>query len=384
MSAPDPPTAADPAASAAAFTARLLPLLAPAEQDPAEQNMVCSPVSARIALTPLALGARAETLDQLETALGADAESLAAQAVALREALERVEPPAHAALVDAFWLQSGVHLEGRFRDRLVHELRARPGSADFTRAEGRARARDEINALVEEATDGLITDLVGPDGLSPHLLLVLVDALHVRAPWTAPLARTRGAFTTARGERVQTDLLTGTGAGWSEGELWEASSLRTVGGALSLVLVRPRTGPEELLAAWAADPTALVGLLAELRTPREAVRLSVPPLDLRWSGDLTGALADLGAGPVLRPGADLSGITADPRLHLSLVLQQAVLRVDEEGMEAAAATLVASRTAAVVPTRTLALDVPFLALVVETGTGTPLVVARIGDPTAAA
>ena len=46
MSAPVPPTADDPAASAAAFTARLLPLLAPAEQDPAEQNLVFSPVSA--------------------------------------------------------------------------------------------------------------------------------------------------------------------------------------------------------------------------------------------------------------------------------------------------------------------------------------------------
>ena len=80
--------------------------------------------------------------------------------------------------------------------------------------------------------------------------------------------------------------------------------------------------------------------------------------------------------------ADFSRITASERLAITSVVQKAVITVDENGMEAAAATAVGvGAVSAPVDVQELVLDAPFLYVAYERSTLAPLVLGWIGDPT---
>lgn len=80
--------------------------------------------------------------------------------------------------------------------------------------------------------------------------------------------------------------------------------------------------------------------------------------------------------------ADLTGI--GPGLKVDRVVHQAVVRVDEEGTEAAAATAVVIRASSAMPTEDpvdFVADRPFLFALRDSGTGAVLFVGRVLDPT---
>jgi serpin B len=79
---------------------------------------------------------------------------------------------------------------------------------------------------------------------------------------------------------------------------------------------------------------------------------------------------------------DYSGL-GDNGLEISQVVQKTFLEVDEDGTEAAAATGVAMAVSAVVePPRVVTFDRPFLFLLVDTETRSPLFVTVVTDPSA--
>jgi serpin B len=79
---------------------------------------------------------------------------------------------------------------------------------------------------------------------------------------------------------------------------------------------------------------------------------------------------------------DYSGLGEDG-LEIAQVVQKTFLEVDEEGTEAAAATGVAVAASAMVePLRVVTFDRPFLFLLVDTETRSPLFVTVVDDPSA--
>ena len=116
----------------------------------------------------------------------------------------------------------------------------------------------------------------------------------------------------------------------------------------------------------------------------DTVALTVPTIDLGWDGDLVPVLQELGMGAPFTDDADFTGITGEERLRISGVVQKAVITVDEEGMEAAAATAVGIDAAsAPVEPKELVIDAPYVLVAFETSTGAPLVAGRVGAPRAA-
>jgi serpin B len=88
-----------------------------------------------------------------------------------------------------------------------------------------------------------------------------------------------------------------------------------------------------------------------------------------------------------REVADFSGITTDERLFINTVIHLAKIDVNEEGTEAAAATVVGmSATVAMVavpqPIEFRA-DHPFIFVLRQNSTGAILFIGRMSDPTAA-
>ncbi|EEC13170.1 serpin, putative [Ixodes scapularis] len=72
--------------------------------------------------------------------------------------------------------------------------------------------------------------------------------------------------------------------------------------------------------------------------PVPQVRLRLPKFKLNQTVDLRSALTSMGAADLFTEDADLSGVSASEGLTLSSAVHKAVLEVNEEGTEAAAAS----------------------------------------------
>lgn len=374
------------------FTARILGAI-----DRGEVNAVCSPLSVQVALTMIGMGASGDTRAQMEEVLGAPMEDLAASANTLsqvlatvgdeqREADEEDGPePSRASLVNATWLQEGLSVEDSFLEDLSAWFGSGVFEADFRETGPREKARERINDWVADSTADLIEELVPEGALGAATRLVLVNALHLKAAWPSPLTTSGGRFTTSAGEEVGAEMLSGDAKGWYENELCRATALPTAGGELALALIQPVEDVASVLEAWSSSATdSGTGLGALLSGLEESVpaRLTLPRFDIDGEASLTGTLQELGMVDAFSGDADFSGVTSEADLAITDVLHKAVITVDEEGMEAAAATAVmVGETAAPAEPKELVLESPFLYVAYERSTLAPLVTGWIGDPT---
>ncbi|XP_036419123.1 alpha-1-antitrypsin homolog [Colossoma macropomum] len=110
------------------------------------------------------------------------------------------------------------------------------------------------------------------------------------------------------------------------------------------------------------------------------VDLFMPKFSISSSFSLADTLREMGIVSAFSDTADFSGISEETQLKTSKVLHQAVLKVDEKGTDAAAAT-----TVEIVLTSmplTLKLNRPFLVFIVDHSTKSILFMGKITDPTA--
>lgn len=327
-------------------------------------NDVLSPGSAALALGMLSAGARGETrtaIDRLlhrPTGTGVLA-AQQAQTQALR-GLTQLQVSNHVYAQDRTRPQQDV------LDELATAFAADLRLVDFARAP--EQATDRINSDVEQDTRGLISRLFDQP-LDSSTVTVLTNALHLQAPWRQDFApATPAPFTTGDGRQVQVPMMGGQdqpgqrrdSGGWTSVTVpYDADELEAV------VLLPP---PDR--AGSCTLPTG--SQLTELTTgPSLPSGVDLPRLDLDQRSELTGTLAEMG----LPLHGDYSALGGG---SVSQVLQKTVLEVDEQGTTAAAATGVVTRVSAPVTPRA---DRPFVLVIQDTATKTPLFLARVSDPT---
>lgn len=361
-------------------------------------SAVLSPLSVLVALAMTAQGAEGETLAQLQEVLRDDAAELAATASCLRSVLaavgkderenrEKGDPePASATLVDALWIQDGYEVQQDYLNALARGFDTGLHTADFQDPGGRDRAREDINSVVDDATEGRIPELLAEDVLTDLTRLVLVDALHVKAAWPDALVPMEPVpFTLTDGTTADIDMLGAEASSWYEDAQLQATRLDTFGDEVALVLARPVGDIPAVLEHWRADGGAALGTLLDgLEDGGDAeVDLVLPPVDLRTATSVKKTLTAMGLELAFGDDADVTGISTQEDLRIGAVIHEAVITVDEEGMEAAAATAVVTEAGAAPrqeePKR-LVLDRPFLFLVTERSTRAPLVVGWTADP----
>jgi hypothetical protein len=142
-------------------------------------------------------------------------------------------------------------------------------------------------------------------------------------------------------------------------------------------------GTPDDLAEFEAGLTdaTLTGALAALTTEPTAVEM--PGFELRSRYALKPVLDELGMGVAFTDAADFHGIASDIDLKISQVIQEAWVKVDESGTEAAAATAITFDAGAALepePTRTVTLDRPFVFLIRHEPTGAVIFMGRVVDP----
>ncbi|TDE12212.1 serpin family protein [Jiangella asiatica] len=360
-----------------------------------EANLVYSPASIGIALSMLRTGASGASAEQLDTLLGTDDPDQLQQAFnSLDQALdersgERENADGESAEValssaNSLWAQDGAEWEEPFLDALARYYDAGVRQVDFADAPA---ARDAINGWVADNTEDKISELIPADALSAATKLVLVNALYAKAPWDTAFDDVgERDFTTADGQVQQAPAMTAqTTMPYQAGDGWQAVAIPYAGGELAMTLLVPDAGAFDAVEG-SLDGALLGTILANEQTAM--VDLQLPKFDLRTTTTLSETLAGLGVTAPFDPRTtDFAPMSSDPDvvpLVVSEVRHEATITVDEEGTEAAAATSVEMDTGAAPPDDNVELivDRPFVFVLHDVATATPLFVGRVTDPLA--
>lgn len=340
-----------------------------------------SPYSVAVALGLSATAARGSTRQELLTALtGASDGSLDALAGLLDLAAvldQDGDPELH--LAATAWLREDLEVTEGF----VAALGRRPSGALRRFGTDLLQARRRINADVAETTRGLIPELLGEGVLGAQTRAVLVSALYLRAAWVYPFGRHSTCprrFNTPSGPVEVPTMESVAELGYTRTERWQVVTLAARGGVEAVILLPHGPLRDAEAALTGAE---LEDMLAP--APLRRVRLRLPRLELAWSARLSVPLAALGVGALFHPDrADITGLTPLRPAWVDEVVHQAVLRIDEQGLEGAAATavIVAMRALSTASTEPLVVDVdrPFLLLIRHRRTGVIYFLARVTDP----
>jgi serpin B len=151
------------------------------------------------------------------------------------------------------------------------------------------------------------------------------------------------------------------------------------GGPVAVDVLLP-DAPNGAGAGTGPDPDTLAALHAAGRTV--TVDLALPRFRVEAGTDLNEPLARLGIRTAFSGAADFSGITRSRPIRIDEVVHKAVLAVDEQGLEGAAATAVAMRVVSMdlEPPVAVHVDRPFLVVVRHAPTGAIYFLARVREP----
>ena len=316
-----------------------------------QRNVFLSPFSVVAALMLVLEGSAGATRQALASTLRvADlpAEQLTAAVARQLAAFTKLgaeQPTLHVA--NGLWVDRRFALDPTYAARVREHYQAEATALDFAAPDTVAA----INAWISQHTQGRIAEVLPAGSLSPEAPLVLANAVYFRGDWASKFeasATKPGLFALANGRQVQVPLmhLRSRQLGYLRGPGYQLVLLPYQGHprSASMLLLVPDlpTGLPALLAGLSA--ASWQGWLRDLHAHHEPleVALTMPRFRLEWGQDLLPALRALGLAVALEDGADFTPLGFAPGTpgFVGQVAHKTYLSVDEEGTEAAGATVV--------------------------------------------
>jgi len=326
-----------------AFAARSTPLAIAGHEG---ENAVYSPLSLWSALALLAQCAGGNSRRQVLDALGADSvDSLQETVSQVWRTLYTDDGMSSLILGNSIWLNS--NLQGTYVQDTLDVLAQKYFAGTYSVPMGTDIADQAVTNWVNQQTNGLIGGDAPVVRTQPETLALLASSLYYRAAWTdefSPERTEEDTFTDAAGNESKVDFMHKNQEGnFLRRKGYQAARLGTRLGEMVFVLPDEGVSPESLL----QDPEFLTGLdIYGEDSVRGRVQWSVPKFDVNSDLDLMAALKSLGVTDLPDiTRADLSALT-DLEAFLSDAKQLARVKVDEEGVEAAAVTLMMNATSA--------------------------------------
>jgi len=344
------------------------------------ENLMISPFSITSALSMVLNGAAGETFDAVRHTLRYDGKTLQEineTYLKLMEEMIPVDPRVVMEIANSVWVEKRLTVKQPYIDALKTWYLAEARNIDVTDP----GAVDMVNNWIEEKTHDKIQDML--DYLSPDLAMLLINAIYFNGKWRyqfdAEDTQNR-PFYIAPGESVQVPMM------YQE----ENFAVTLTGNATlvelpygqgnySMVVMLPDEGVSLTEAAATLNSEDWAEWMHQLSYGTTEVQLSLPKFEYEYRRELKDDLVALGMGIAFSGAADFSNIT-DQGIFISRVLHQTFIRTDEEGTEAAAATVVEFEFTSIPSTTVVNVNRPFLYFIRETTTGTIVFMGQVVDP----
>ena len=363
-----------------AFTEGLLTELMTQAED---NNLVFSPANIFVALAMLAETAEGETRREILSLLGAgDMESLRKAASALIKAEPVDDGVTKCTVANSLWLNDRYSFVTETLERLADIYDASsfwgdPCDGDFVQA-----LRDWLN----DNTGGLLKDAVDSVELEPSTVLAIASTIYFKAAWeneynknaTSPMT-----FHAPTGD-IECDFMhKSVHGGYFRGEGFSAlgDALKGSAGTMWYLLPDDGVSVEEMLKG-----SGMEFIFSDKSGANSSVivNVSAPKIDVSADTDLVDALKSMGMRSCFVPeAAEFDPITTDAgELFVTEIKHAARVKTDEDGVEAAAFTLIkVYGNGAILPQEIVdfVLDRPF-AFVITGISGAPLFVGIVNTP----
>lgn len=298
-------------------------------------NVVLSPMSMSVTMAMLANGADGTTRSEILSALAAEGVTLKQINDACGELLSYYwgVRESKVSFANSLWIDSKFPILDSFRKDVnqIYSAEVRNMSPLASNA-----SIQEINRWVSDATNSLIPRLI--DDASLYLKdFAIVNALYLKSQWSEAFSTTEpGSFANADGSKGAVEYLKGVvTATVSESNDMQILTLDLSDGfCISVMLPESRRPASSLISELTSE-----SLTAAAQAEAELCEVAMPKLSLEYSLD-EGAklLCSLGIRELFGDNADLSRLTSGHTL-VTEVLQKSKLNLDEEGIEAAGATV---------------------------------------------
>ncbi len=368
------------------FGFKLLQLLA---QDETAQNIFISPYSASTVLHMVGNGAAGQTKTEmqqvLETANLSDADVNAANAKAARYFNNQDTNLVLLSANNAIWYRPSFTVNPDFIAANRNHFEATVDPLDFTDPQ----AANVINHWAETKTHGKITHLA--DGMIDprNTEMILANAVYFKAKWAVPF-EVRGTrdqpFYLRDGSQKTAPMMQQTRSfTYQRGADFQVIRLPYQNQDLAMYIFLPDTNstPEKLLSTFNGGEWQNV---IKPAFTNEQGLLEFPKFKLEYKVQLKDPLETLGMKDAFDlTRANFSGI-APQQLCISAVLQKTFVDVNEQGTEAAAATIVGmERNAIMMPPPNqfeMIVNRPFMFLIADDHTGIILFMGVVNHPSA--
>ncbi|UCH11384.1 MAG: serpin family protein [Fidelibacterota bacterium] len=343
-----------------------------------DENIFISPLSVSMALGMTANGAAGTTLEAMRGALElshlTEEESNKAYQ-SLIELLTSADPKVQFDIANSIWYRQGYGFEQDFYQRCQDYFNARVEGLDFNDP----ASADVINAWAEENTNGLIDQIISADELAAAIM-ALVNALYFKGAWTYefdPEDTRSDEFTLLDGSKVACQMMEQENDfEYLETDHFQAVDLPYGDGLFSMTILLP-------------TPDFHVDSLVALLTPENwqawingfetsSGLLQLPKFTLEYDILLNEVLEALGMGEAFTGSADFTRMLAGGGIWIDFVRHKTFVKVNEEGTEAAAVTIVVMTDS--LPEPLLRVDRPFVFVIRERTSGALLFMGKIVKP----
>ena len=347
-----------------------------------DENIVLSPLSLNMALAMVWNGAKGDTKQGIQQAMGMQnyaQDDVNSYFLDLRQKLTTADADVKLALANSIWYDESFPVKSDFITVNKDYYDAEVSEIDFRAPD----AADQINGWCSDNTNGLIKSMI--DEIPASAVMYLINALYFKGLWTDdcgfdPERTHQTYFRKENGENVLIDMME---QGREDIDYYSDEHLEMVtlpygNGAYSMVFVLPK-GDFGTMLQQLKQPDYWQNCLSNLQS--QVALLYIPKFKVEYepNPNLNNILIKLGMGKAFTGTADFSGI-ADAGLSISEVRQKTYIEVDEKGTEAAAVTMIGMTTGEHDPIPYFYANRPFLFVIQENTTGTMLFMGKVGNP----
>jgi serpin B len=357
------------------------PILSDAE---GTENVMISPFSITSALSMTLNGAAGKTFDDMKESLRLDGKTLEQINNTYLKLMTEMVPVDERVVVEianSVWVEKRLNVKQKFMTDLQTWYKAEAQGIDVADPD----AVQIVNDWIAEKTHDKITDML--DNLDPDLAMLLINAVYFNGKWRYQFDKVdtkEESFYVIPSAPKNVPMM------HQEENLKSAKedNLTIVDipygqGNYSMLVVLPDQGISTTDIADALTPSHWNEWMELLENNAHKVELSMPRFKYVYKRLLNDDLINLGMGIAFSDWADFTNIS-DQALKINRVIHQSFIETNEEGTEAAAATIVEMifNTMEAEPSVwKIDINRQFLFFIHETSTGTILFMGRVGDPT---
>ena len=336
-----------------------------------EKSQIVSPISITYALGMLNNGAAGETQAEINQVLGfekAGADGINAFCQKMLEEAPKLDKLTKVMIANTIFMNKGYELKPDFVSKAKTFYDATPETRDF--ADG--KTRDVINKWGSDHTEGMIPEVLKPDEFDPSAVSYLLNAIYFKGAWAEKFDKSDTQNETFKGydaEKQVPMMHQEHEFNYTETDDCQALRLPYGNNAYTMTILLPKEGKttSDILATLTADTWQQFQYMGSA-----IVDVKLPRFESQSDIDLTTIMSALGMPRAFTAAAEFPDFCNVPT-YIGLMKQVAKIKLNEEGTEAAAVTVIGMKNESAGPSEPQYVNFhatrPFLYVISEQSTG---------------